>query len=436
RIFDIGLSTNISQPSRVFFVTEYFIDQEKYYFLILLHINIALFIGGAAMVATGTMLIAYFKFICGMFKISRKVLSSTSFFIFCIISYNSFCINIKAMKDLLMQLEHICNQMKDKNEVAIINEYNYTARRYTIILTVLVVIVGFFCFIGQYLSNCLTVLPKNISHLPIMMEYFIDQEKYFYLILLHSYAIICIGIVVILATGTMLLTYLQYVCGMFRIARYNVQWYRAPLHIQRMIMFLLQREAKEFTLNVGGVFNASMEFASFNKLQYNYSTNIYSYRIEHAININIQQNITLKNKILMNEGIICAVEIHRQAMKLSKHLLSMFEIMMFCLIVFGVIFLTLNLFRVSFLLRIMIIIYMFLSNHIGQNIIDHNNYVFSTAYNVQWYRAPLRIQRMILFLLQRETKVFTLNIGGLFNASMECFATVILIPTSIRTILQ
>ena len=55
----------------MFFVTEYFIDQEKYYFLILLHINIALFIGGAAMVATGTMLIAYFKFICGMFKISR-----------------------------------------------------------------------------------------------------------------------------------------------------------------------------------------------------------------------------------------------------------------------------------------------------------------------------------------------------------------------------
>jgi len=31
---------------------------------------------------------------------------------------------------------------------------------------------------------------------------------------------------------------------------------------------------------------------------------------------------------------------------------------------------------------------------------------------------------MILFLLQRESKEFTLNVGGLFNASMECFATV------------
>ena len=41
-----------------------------------------------------------------------------------------------------MQLEHICNQVKDKNEVAIIEEYNYNieeynyfARRHAIILT-------------------------------------------------------------------------------------------------------------------------------------------------------------------------------------------------------------------------------------------------------------------------------------------------------------
>jgi len=34
-----------------------------------------------------------------------------------------------------MQLEYICNQVKNKNEIAIIKEYNYTARRQTIILT-------------------------------------------------------------------------------------------------------------------------------------------------------------------------------------------------------------------------------------------------------------------------------------------------------------
>jgi len=70
-IHNIVLSTNVSQPRRMQFVTEYFVDQEKYFFLILLHINTALCMGAIAMIATGTMLIAYFKFICGLFKISR-----------------------------------------------------------------------------------------------------------------------------------------------------------------------------------------------------------------------------------------------------------------------------------------------------------------------------------------------------------------------------
>ncbi|XP_018349246.1 PREDICTED: uncharacterized protein LOC108752713 [Trachymyrmex septentrionalis] len=78
---------------------------------------------------------------------------------------------------------------------------------------------------------------------------------------------------------------------------------------------------------------------------------------------------------------------------------------------------------------------MFLSNNMGQNIIDYNNYVLSTAYNVQWYKAPLCIQRMILFLLQRETKVFTLNLGGVFIASMENFAMLVKTSVSYFTVI-
>lgn len=67
---DIILSMNVSRSHRIQFVTEYFVDQEKYFFLILLHMNTAICIGAAAILGTGTTLIAYFKFICGMFKIS------------------------------------------------------------------------------------------------------------------------------------------------------------------------------------------------------------------------------------------------------------------------------------------------------------------------------------------------------------------------------
>jgi len=52
-----------------------------------------------------------------------------------------------------------------------------------------------------------------------MTEYFIDQQKYFYLILLHIYAAFCVGAIVMIAVGTMLITYIQHTCGMFKVAR-------------------------------------------------------------------------------------------------------------------------------------------------------------------------------------------------------------------------
>ncbi|XP_018356165.1 PREDICTED: odorant receptor 43a-like [Trachymyrmex septentrionalis] len=68
---------------------------------------------------------------------------------------------------------------------------------------------------------------------------------------------------------------------------------------------------------------------------------------------------------------------------------------------------------------------MIICNLIGQQIIDHNNYIFVTAYNVQWNVTPLPIQRLILILLQRGSKSFGMKIGGLFVVSLECFATLL-----------
>jgi len=41
-----------------------------------------------------------------------------------------------------------------------------------------------------------------------------------------------------------------------------------------------------------------------------------------------------------------------------------------------------------------------------------------------WYVAPLRVQKLILFLLQHGTKNFTIILGGFFVSSLEGFATV------------
>jgi len=73
RTLDVILAINNSQSRSavIYTATEYFVNQENFSFLILLHTNAASCIGATAMVAIGTMLIAYLNHICGMFSIAR-----------------------------------------------------------------------------------------------------------------------------------------------------------------------------------------------------------------------------------------------------------------------------------------------------------------------------------------------------------------------------
>ncbi|XP_025270187.1 uncharacterized protein LOC112639654 isoform X3 [Camponotus floridanus] len=285
------------------------------------------------------------------------------------------------MKDLLIQLQDVCNELKDKNEIAIMKEYGYIASCYTTAFTTTVC--GLFGYILMiFWPDIMHIILPNVtqSHqLPFKMEYFIDQEKYFYWIALYVVVATCIGMTSMIGIGSILIMYLQCTCGMFRISRY---------------------------------------------------------RIRCAVHINMLENIKSRKDILILEGIISAINIHQQAMKLSKLLTSEIETMMCCLIVLGVISLSLNLFQVSrvvsygydikellipFAFIAIGILYMFISNYVTQNVTDHNNDIFATVYDVQWHVTPLHIQKVILFLLQRGTKDFTLSVCGLFVGSLECF---------------
>ncbi|XP_072756966.1 uncharacterized protein [Anoplolepis gracilipes] len=275
-----------------------------------------------------------------------KVLSTALGFISMTIKYYSFCINIQTVKDLIQQLQLIYNDLKDSNEIAIIERYGRNAKCYT-----------------------------------ISVEYFVDQEKYFYYLLIHINAAVCIGFAAMILTGAMLIAYYQYICAMFTIA---------------------------------------------------------SYRIENAMKIQISQNIISHNKNLIHKRIKSAVDIHRKAMEFCTNLISKFEILFLFLIIFGVMTLSLNIFRIfqivsstcnfaelsiSLLMGLLLVSYMLLANLVGQEITDHYNYIYFAAYKIQWYIAPLDIQKLILILIQRGNKNFGLTFGKLFIASIQCFST-------------
>ncbi|XP_026825928.1 uncharacterized protein LOC105285851 isoform X2 [Ooceraea biroi] len=297
-----------------------------------------------------------------------KVLSSSLYFSTLVIIYSAFWINIQSVKRLLERLQNIYTDITDDGEIAIIQRYGNNAKRFTFII----------------------ISSRSRSAMQVVTEYFIDQEKYFYLILLHMNVTIYIGATAVIATGTMLMGYLKHICGMFSIARY---------------------------------------------------------RIEQAMKFDTLQNTGLEDENVIYKKLIYAVDIHRKAIEFSEFLISSFEGSLFLLIGVGVSCVTLSLYGVishksdvaellfHFTGTTCTLVCIFVVNYAAQNVTDHNNDVFTTVYNVKWYMAPLNIQKMMLFLLQRGTKVFNLNIGGVFVASLESAATLTSLSISYFTVL-
>jgi len=91
----------------------------------------------------------------------------------------------------------------------------------SLVITIAALATIFFMSMWPYIFK--TIKSKNESRsdhlLQMITGHFINQKIYIFLFLIHMNAAFCIGGIVMIATGTMLIGYLKYACGMFRIAR-------------------------------------------------------------------------------------------------------------------------------------------------------------------------------------------------------------------------
>jgi len=73
---------------------------------------------------------------------------------------------------------------------------------------------------GPYILDI--VMPKNESYAIHMIElvatYFAVSEKYAFLIIVHMNAACSIGLIVLIATSTILVSYSKYICATFEVA--------------------------------------------------------------------------------------------------------------------------------------------------------------------------------------------------------------------------
>jgi hypothetical protein len=70
-ILDILAPLNVSRPREILFPGEYFVDQQKYFHAIVLHLEITIGIAIITMIGTESLYVTYVQHACGMFQVAR-----------------------------------------------------------------------------------------------------------------------------------------------------------------------------------------------------------------------------------------------------------------------------------------------------------------------------------------------------------------------------
>ncbi|XP_039311330.1 uncharacterized protein LOC120359086 isoform X1 [Solenopsis invicta] len=301
------------------------------------------------------------------------------------LKYNTLCLNIKRLKSLLQRMFCDWNELTNVQEIEIIKKYADIARFITLLTTLFVYGSTFVFILIQLLPHIFLIITSskndtNLRQLPVLIECFLDQQKYYFLLLLIlSLAAICCFTTVI-ATETLIMAYAHHACGLFEIASCRIE--------------------QAFLENKG--------IAS----------------------------VTQRNSIIC-QGIINGFVMYKKGVEFIDMVQKSYKWAYSLLMPLGVLSLSVNLFNFSRLLNsknyIEMIIsfifinghigYMFFCNYLGQQVIDESSNVFHRLYNVKWYVAPLKAQKLLLLVMQRSIRHCTIVMDGLFITSFEGFAT-------------
>ncbi|XP_050461830.1 uncharacterized protein LOC126856891 [Cataglyphis hispanica] len=246
-ILDIILPLNESRPFRMFIITEYFINQEKYIYIILLHEILACSIALIAFYGTLMTLVTYVWHACALFKIA------------------SYHIENAVEKSALAILERqnlFCQRIIYAVFIhrRAIEFTNLLASSFTVLFAILI-------FVGvSSLSLCLfqfrqlITLTYNMIDILIFAFLIFMQLAYMFI---TNYA----GQMVI-DHGTKLFQ-----------AIYNGMWYAAPLHTQKILLFIMQKVAVNINLGYSSIFALSLKgFTTLVNAAVSYFLMIYSLR--------------------------------------------------------------------------------------------------------------------------------------------------------------
>ncbi|XP_039311112.1 uncharacterized protein LOC113003323 isoform X6 [Solenopsis invicta] len=489
-LLNIIIPLNVSRPKKLMFPAEYFIDHEKYFYIISIYLTFALIIGMSCIIATESFSLTNALHAFGLFKIA---------------SYR--------IKNVLSGINpHMCLTKRyaiSHNRIIAAVDFHRRAIEFSDLLE------------ASFGRVYLAILVIGVCSASINLCYLfriITTEKEI-LEIIKSILLIMIHIIYVTLANFAGQEFINYDTEFYCMVC-STKWYNAPIKTQKLILFLMQKTTKCYKVDAGGMFSPCLEglarlmklitmkydvdlilrvlssalpftlftvkyvtFYFVTKKDRYYQTiqfhmdiglivaamtilstetfclilaihafglfKITSYRMECIINKSAPNTFMEKHCAFQN-NVVTAVNCHRRAIEFSENVKSTFAIPYLALILLGVSSSSINLYLLfqvimststtDDLIRSIIyvfchFVYMFSTNYAGQKFIDHDAEVYNKICNIQWYNTPLRTQKQILFIMQKTIKSYHVDVGGLYSPSLQGFTALASASLSYFTVL-
>ncbi|XP_076681800.1 odorant receptor Or2-like isoform X2 [Andrena cerasifolii] len=229
--------------------------------------------------------------------------------------------------------------------------------------------------------------------MPIMIEYFVDQDRYFYWIVLHIDFTVVFGIAILIVTESIFIYFITHACALFEI--------------------------------IGD-------------------------RVERVLESSILNVLRGKTYLSIHGQLVAIIQLHQRVLKFIENLNTSMLTHYCILIAIGVVSLSMNLYILAkemllmkvtaeLLTALLLVIahfsYMGYSNYISQILLDKGDELFTKTYYAKWHEAPVPVQKMLLYIRQRSMDPAGLEFGGLYTGSLEFLSKLVNASMSYFTVL-
>ncbi|KYN33061.1 hypothetical protein ALC56_12695 [Trachymyrmex septentrionalis] len=450
---NITSDKNESRPRQLPILVECFIDQQKYFFLILFFLCFAAVCAFTVIAATETIIMCYIHHACGLFEIARFIEMFKRNYILAYSVLLPF-----GVLSLSINLYHLSRLIASK-------------KYYDIIINVLFVIGHFWnMFFGNYFGQKVIDHSSNVFYRIYNVQWYIAPLRAQKLLLLmmqrsmRHCTIILTGLFIPslegFATLTTFITTEYNVDVLLHVLAYSIPWLGYMLKYSTVCLNIRMRDLMKRILCDWNELNNLQEikiikkYADIGRFITLIATLFIYVSIFCFILVLFLSNFFINTTSDKNEsrprqlpilvecfidqqkyfflilfliffaatcGLTTVAATETVNMSYIHHACGLFEIA------------SINLYRLIISKKYYEIIinflfvsghfwHMFFCNYLGQKVIDHSSDVFHRIYNVQWYVAPLRVQKLLLLMMQRSMRHCTIVINGLFIPSFEGFA--------------